>query len=66
MHIRPSTILDEWSVAELIVAYGEYANEVVNRNYEEWRHLDAQTRLKVKRPPKQIVSFIGVEGMQDG
>lgn len=66
LHIRPSEILDTWSVPELIVAYGEYANEIADKNYKEWKSLDAQTRAKQKKPPKYIVKFIGVKDMQDG
>lgn len=66
LHIRPSEILDTWSVPELIVAYGEYANEIADKNYHEWKSLDVTTRNKTKKPPKYIVKFIGVEGMQDG
>ena len=61
LHIRPSEILDNWSVPELIVAY-----EIADKNYHEWKSLDVTTRNKTKKPPKYIVKFIGVEGMQDG
>lgn len=64
LHIRPSEILDTWSVPELIVAFGEYANEIANRNYKEWKSLDPQTRAKTEKPPKYIVKFIGVKDMQ--
>lgn len=57
LHIRPSEILDTWGVAELIVAYGEYANEVSEENYETWTHLDAKDRGE--RPEKYIVKFLG-------
>jgi len=59
LHMRPNEILDTWGVAELIVAYGEYANEISERNYEEWAHLDAKDRGE--RPEKYIVKFIGVD-----
>lgn len=57
--MRPNEILDTWGVAELIVAYGEYANEISERNYEDWAHLDAKDRGE--RPEKYIVKFIGVD-----
>lgn len=62
LHIRPNEILDTWGVPELIVAYGEYANEISKQNYEEWRHLDAQDRAKVKKPEEYIVKFIRLDG----
>lgn len=56
LHIRPSEILNTWGVPELIVAYGEYANEISERNYEEWRHMDAASRGE--KPEKYIVKFL--------
>lgn len=60
LHIRPSEILDEWGVPELIVTYGNYANEEAQRNFEEWKSLDEKTKIKVKRPPEYAVKFLGV------
>lgn len=57
LHIRPNEILDTWGVPELVVAYGEYANEVSQENYEEWKHLDAKSRGA--KPDKYIVKFYG-------
>ena len=57
LHLRPAEILDTWGVPELIVAYGEYANEVSMQNYEDWAHMDAQSRGI--RPEKYIVKFLG-------
>lgn len=54
---RPSDILDTWGVAELIVAFGQYANEKSNQSYEEWKHLDSETRAKVPQPSQYIVYF---------
>jgi hypothetical protein len=59
LHIRPNDILDNWGVAELLVAYGEYANEMSEQNYEEWRHLDAKDRGE--KPEKYIVKFYGLD-----
>lgn len=64
--MRPSEILDSWSVAELIVAYGEYANEIADRNYKEWQHLDIKSRSKYDRPPKFFVQFIDLRDLEDG
>lgn len=57
LHIRPNDILDTWGVPELIVAFGQYANEHSNRDYEEWKHLDAESRGKTTQPSKYIVYF---------
>ena len=57
LHIRPNTILDEWGVPELIVAFGQYANEENKQNYEEWKHLDPQVRSTVMQPSKYVVYF---------
>lgn len=55
--IRPSEILDKWSVAELIVAFGQYANEKSAQNYEDWKHLDSKARSEIMQPSKYIVYF---------
>lgn len=57
LHLRPNDILDTWGVPELIVAFGQYANEQSNRNYEEWKSLDSETRAKVGKPSKYVVYF---------
>ena len=60
LHIRPNEILDTWGVPELIVAYGQYANEVSQENYEEWKNLDAESRHG-ERPEEYIVKFYGAD-----
>ena len=60
LHIRPNEILDTWGVAELVVAYGQYTNEIATRNFDEWKSLDRQTRFKVEKPDKYNVEFHGV------
>ena len=60
LHIRPNTILDEWGVAELLVAFGEYANEAADKNFKEWTAIDPQHR-KGKAPPRYIVQFMEPE-----
>lgn len=57
LHLRPNEILDTWGVAELIVAFGQYANEKSSQSYEEWKQLDSQTRAKVMQPSKYTVYF---------
>lgn len=54
---RPSEILDSWGVPELIVAFGQYANEKSMQNYEEWKHLDPKTQAKTTKPNQYIVYF---------
>lgn len=57
LHQRPSDILDNWGTAELIVAFGQYANEQSNQSYEDWKSLDKETRAKTMQPSKYIVYF---------
>lgn len=57
LHIRPNEILDTWGVPETIVAFGQYANEHSNQNYEDWKHLDSESRSKIPQPSKYIVYF---------
>ena len=61
LHIRPLEILTEWSVPELLVAYGYYANEITSRNLEDWKSLDPATRNKIQRPKEYQVKFYSVE-----
>lgn len=56
LHMRPNYILDEWSVPELIVAYGQYTNEVAHRNYEAYKKTPPKER-KGERPPEYHVYF---------
>lgn len=57
LHMRPNDILDTWGVPELIVAYGQYANEKSLQNYSDWKHLDARDRAKIPMPQKYAVKF---------
>ena len=59
LHIRPSTILDTWSVPELLVAYGTFVNEEARQHFEEWKALDPKQRGKTTRPREYIVYFVG-------
>ena len=63
LHIRPSEILDTWGVPELIVAYGEYANEVSEQNYDDWSHMDAKSRGI--KPEKYIVNFLSDDRLEN-
>lgn len=60
LHIRPNSILDEWGVPELLVAFGEYANEAADKNFKEWAAIDPKYR-KGKAPDKYIVQFLEPE-----
>lgn len=62
LHQRPNDILDNWGCAELIVAFGEYANEESRQRYEEWKNLDAQARAKNPKPDEYAVYFHYEEG----
>lgn len=66
LHIRPSEILDTWGVPELIVDYGNYANEQAHRNYEEYNNLDSKEKMKYPRPPEYAVKFLGTLEKIDG
>lgn len=57
LHLRPNDVLDTWGVPELIVAFGQYANEQSSKSYEEWKQLDSENRNKIKQPSKYIVYF---------
>lgn len=59
--MSPYEILDNWTGAELMVAYGVYANEVTQRNYAEWKALDPKTRQTAEKPKEYAVRFIGVD-----
>ena len=61
LHLRPSEILDTWGVAELIVAFGQYANEEAEKNYQEWKSLPAESRAKVEKPKQYAVRFYNGE-----
>lgn len=65
LHIRPREILDTWALPELIVAFGEYANEVAAEGYEMWKRQEHKTGEK---PRKRVVLFIGPDelGEEDG
>lgn len=57
LNIRPNDILDGWSTPELLVAFGQYANEEASKNYNEWKHLDSKTRATIPKPQEYVVYF---------
>lgn len=66
LHIRPSEILDTWGVAELIVAYGFYTDEISSENYEKWKDLDPKQRAKTPKPKEYHVKFYGLDKISNG
>lgn len=62
---RPNEILDHWGVSELLVAYGQYANEESYSNFLEWKNLDNETKHKVKKPKEYAVLFYTLDDLQD-
>lgn len=63
LHVRPNEILDTWGVAELIVAYGQYANEAAYENWLSWKAM--QSKEEPKQPPKYIVRFMGLKEIEE-
>ena len=63
LHIRPNDILDTWGVPELIVAYGEYANETAYENYMQHHYMNSEE--KPPTPKKYAVRFIGVRELEN-
>lgn len=61
LHIRPNDILDGWCVPELIVAYGEYANEQADKHFREWLASKKAGGKVGESPPRKIVTFVGVD-----
>lgn len=62
---RPNVILDHWGVAELLVAYGQYANEESYKNFLEWKSLSNSTKNKVKKPKEYAVLFYTNEDLKE-
>lgn len=65
LHQRPNDILDTWGVPELIVAFGEYANEEADKQYQEWKNLPTETRAKIEKPSQYLVRFINTNESED-
>lgn len=64
LHLSPASILDTWSVPQLLVTYGQYANEESYKNYKEWESLDIKQRGKIKKPEKYAVKFLGFDELE--
>lgn len=65
LHIRPNDILDGWGMPELLVAYGQYANEESYRNFLEWKSLSDETKRKHKKPEEYRVFFYSVDDLNE-
>lgn len=65
LHQRPNDILDKWGVPELIVAFGEYANEEAEKSYQEWKNLPTESRMKVEKPKRYVVRFFNINESED-
>ena len=65
LHQRPNDILDTWGVPELIVAFGEYANEEAEKSYQEWKNLPTESRTKVEKPSQYVVRFYNSNESED-
>jgi len=66
LHMRPSEILDNWCVPELLVAYGEYVNQIAQRNYSDWERTYIKNNQGTPAPPAQyVVRFISPEEIRD-
>ena len=64
LHIRPSEILDTWSVPELIVAYGQYANEIADENFRSWKASTDRRKGTPPMPKRYVVRFIGMRELE--
>lgn len=65
--MRPSEILDTWGVPELIVAYGQYANEIADENFQTWDRFYGSGKnndAPPPRPPQYVVLFLGVRELE--
>ncbi len=64
LHQRPNDILDHWGVPELIVAFGEYANERAKQNHEDWKNLDSETKGRITKPNEYAVYFHDIKSKE--
>ena len=60
----PYKILEEWTPAQLYVAYGVYANQKAQENYHIWEQQPLSTRNKVDKPDEYAIYFR--ESIDDG
>ena len=65
LKIRPNEILDNWGVAELVVTYGQFANEEALEVNESWQQqFGAKSKIKVPKEPQPYrVKFYAPEDL---
>lgn len=66
LHIRPNDIMDTWGVPELIVAYGQYANEAADESYQTWKASHRPKGYEPPEPKRYVVRFIGMKELEEG
>lgn len=65
LHIRPLTILMDWSCEELLISFGVYMNEIMSERYAEYEALDSKAKSKVKvAPTPYAVQFVTFEQLE--
>lgn len=57
LKIRPNEILYHWGVSELIVAYGIYANEQQQKNFNEIKEHNKVSNKKIPMIDEYAVRF---------
>lgn len=57
LKIRPNDILYHWGVSELIVAYGIYANEQQQKNFNEIKEHNKVSNKKIPQIEEYAVRF---------
>lgn len=62
---RPGDIMDHWGVAELLVAYGQYANEESYKNFLEWKSLSTKAKKSCEKPDEYRVLFYAAEDLTE-
>lgn len=65
LHIRPSEIMETWGVSELIVAYGQYMNEISYQNNIDWHSIYDEVKIRPQCPREYSVRFISVDEMRE-
>lgn len=62
---RPNDILDAWGVAELLVAYGQYANQETYKNFLEYKELSQELKRKHKQPEPYAILFYTDDDLEE-
>ncbi|WP_300919636.1 hypothetical protein [uncultured Dubosiella sp.] len=61
LKLDPNEIFDSWSVPQLIITYGVYANQESYRIHQEIKSMNAHSKKKQKVPELYAVKFIPKE-----